>query len=381
MRRAVYEQLHDDFRSTVRAFVQQTILPLDEQHVAQGQISSSVWRAAGDLGLLGLCVPEQYGGAGVDDYRFNAVMDEELTRAGLAYACALGVHTHVIAPYLVHLTTESQRERWLPGVCSGELVTAIAMTEPSGGSDVARMRTRAVREDGHWVLSGSKTFITNGASADLIVVAAQTDPGSGAKGITLFAVAGDAEGLDRGSKLDKIGQPQGDTAELFLDGVRVPDADVLGEVGGGFPAMMKHLAQERLASSVCNVAHADKVLAEAIDHVKQREAFGGTIAQLQHTRFLVAELSTEVTAARALVDSCVAAHVTGDLSPEDAAMAKLHSSEVQSRVVDSALQMFGGMGYMRESQVARDWMDARVTRIWAGTNEIMREVIGRAILR
>jgi len=381
MRRTILEQEHDDFRSAVRAFVDRTVIPLDESCRMQGQVSRDIWKAAGESGLLGLCVPEEFGGSGVDDYRFNAVLDEELTRAGLAYACALGVHTHVIAPYLVHLTTPEQRKRWLPGFCSGDLITAVAMTEPSGGSDLGGLATRAVKQGNDWVINGSKIFITNGASADLIIVAARTEPGSRSKGISLFVVEGDAPGLDRGGRLDKVGQHQGDTAELFFNDVRVPEENLIGELGAGFPAMMKHLAQERLASAVCNIAHAEYVLEQAIAHVKQREAFGATIAALQHTRFLIADLVTETSVARSFVDACIAAHVSGYLTAEEAAMAKLKTSEVQSTVVDAAVQMNGGMGYMRESRVAQDWMDARVTRIWAGTNEIMREVIGRSMTR
>ena len=363
----------------VRAFVERELMPARDSHAEQGNLPRAAWLAAGSQGLLGLSVPEEYGGAGVDDYRFNAVMDEELTRAGLAYACALGVHTHVIAPYLVGLTTEEQRRRWLPPFCTGELVTAIAMTEPSGGSDVGGMRTRAARVDGGWSLTGAKTFITNGCTADLIIVAAQTEPGSRSRGITLFAVPGEAAGLDRGQPLKKIGQPQGDTAELFLDGVVVPDSDLLGEVGGGFRAMMTHLAQERLASAVCNLAHARFVLEYVDEHVRSREAFGAPLHALQHVRFEMADLHTKVAVAQAHVDACLLAHTSGSLSAVDAAMAKVSTSEVQGKVVDVGLQLHGGMGYMRESRAAQDWMDARVTRIWAGTNEIMREVIGRAV--
>ncbi|MFB6679292.1 acyl-CoA dehydrogenase family protein [Streptomyces sp. NPDC056390] len=381
MRRTIFETEHEDFRAAVREFVEREIKPHVEEHGTQGEIPQEVWRTAGGHGFLGLCVPEDLGGAGVDDYRFNAVLDEELVQAGLAYACALGVHTHVIAPYLVNLTTPDQRKRWLPSFCRGELITAIAMTEPSGGSDLAALRTRAVRHGQEWVINGAKTFITNGASATLTIVAAQTEPGSRSKGITLFAVEAGTPGFDHGRRLSKVGQPQGDTAELYFDEVRISDDAVIGEVGGGFPAMMKHLAQERLASAVCNIAHARKVLDEAIAHVKRREAFGKTIAALQHTRFLLADLVTEAEVTQAFVDACIAAHVAHELTPEQAAMAKLKSSEVQGTIVDAAVQMHGGLGYMRESAVAQDWMDARVTRIWAGTNEIMREVIGRSVTR
>jgi alkylation response protein AidB-like acyl-CoA dehydrogenase len=302
-----------------------------------------------------------------------------MTRAGLAYSCAFGVHTHVIAPYLVTLSTEEQKRRWLPAFCQGDLVTAIAMTEPSGGSDLAALRTRAEPDGSDWILTGSKTFITNGASADLIIVAARTLPGSRSEGITLFVVESGMPGFERGERLAKIGQPEGDTAELFFDAVRVPAENVLGTVGGGFTAMIRHLAQERLASAVCNISHARRVLDDAVEYANSREAFGGPIGSLQHTRFMMASLLTEVEVTQAFVDACVAAHVQAELTPVEAAMAKLKSSEVQGGVTDAAVQLHGGLGYMRESQCARDWMDARVTRIWAGTSEIMREVIGRSL--
>jgi alkylation response protein AidB-like acyl-CoA dehydrogenase len=379
LQRTIFETEHHDFRASVRGFVERQILPARESHAQAGQISRDVWTAAGKLGFLGLCVPEEFGGAGIDDYRFNAVLDEELTQAGLAYSCAIGVHTHVIAPYLVRLSTPEQKRRWLPGFCRGDLVTAIAMTEPSGGSDLAALRTRAERDGSDWILQGSKAFITNGASADLVIVAAQTLPGSRSKGITLFAVESGMPGFERGRRLAKVGQPEGDTAELFFDTVRVPAENVIGSIGGGFASMIDHLAQERLASAVCNLSHARRVLDDSIDYANVREAFGATIAALQHTRFTLASLLTEVEATQSFVDACIAAHVRAELTPVEAAMAKLKSSEVQGAVADAAVQLHGGLGYMRESQCARDWMDARVTRIWAGTSEIMREVIGRSL--
>jgi alkylation response protein AidB-like acyl-CoA dehydrogenase len=381
MRRTIFDTEHDDFRASVRQFVQREIAPQVDKDAAAGEIGRRVWRHAGELGFLGLCVPEEHGGSGADDYRFNAILDEELTFAGLAYACALGVHTHVVAPYLVHLTTDEQKRRWLPDFCRGDLVTAIAMTEPSGGSDLAALRTRAVKDGDEWIINGAKTFITNGATADLVIVAARTEPGSRSRGLTLFAVEAGRSGFDRGTRLDKVGQPQGDTAELYFNDVRVPTANVLGGIGNAWDVMLRHLAQERLASAVCNVAHAQKMLDDMVAQVSSREAFGGTIGVLQHTRFLLADIATEVTATQAFVDACIWAHVRGELTPVEAAMAKLKSSEVQAAVADSDVQVHGGMGYMRECKAARDWMDARVTRIWAGTSEIMREVIGRSICR
>ncbi|MCG7633279.1 acyl-CoA dehydrogenase family protein [Gordonia McavH-238-E] len=379
MRRTLYDQDHEDFRKTVRDFVEREIIPNKSEYEREGMIGRSVWRSAGDLGLLGLCVPEQYGGAGADDYRFNAVMDEELTRAGLAYSCALGVHTHVVAPYLVERTTEEQRQRWLPGFCSGEMITGVAMSEPGGGSDLAALRTKAERDGDDWLISGSKIFITNGYSADFLVVAARTTPDTRSKGITLFGVPTDSAGFTRGRKLDKVGQTEGDTAELFFDKVRVPSANIIGELDGGFGMMMQHLAQERLASAVCNITHAGLVLDATLAYARERRAFGQSIGSFQYNRFILADLQTSIDVTRAYVDACVAASSDGDITAVDASKAKLWSSEVQGRVTDTCLQMFGGYGFMNESQVARDWKDARVTRIWAGTSEIMRDLISRSL--
>ncbi|WP_310962487.1 acyl-CoA dehydrogenase family protein [Nocardioides terrisoli] len=379
MLRSIYDTDHEDFRTSVRAFVRNAIEPHDERFAHEGRLDRELWRAAGALGLLGLCVAEEYGGMGVDDYRFNAVMDEELTRAGLAYACALGIHTHVVSQYLTKRTTEEQRQRWLPGFCSGDIVTAVGMSEPAGGSDLAGLQTRATLDGDQWVVNGSKIFITNGASADLIVTAVRTEPTTGRDGISLIAVDGNSPGLHRGKLLHKVGQHQGDTAELFFDEVRVPADNLIGVRGEGFGYMMEHLAQERLASAVCNITHAQHVLEMTRDYVSTRQAFGASIGSLQHIRFRMADLVTEVDIAQSYVDACVDAHVRGELTPIDAAKAKLKTSDLQNEVVDACVQMHGGYGYMQESAVARAWQDARVTKIWAGSNEIMREVIGRSL--
>lgn len=381
MKRQLFETEHNDFRAVVRAFAERELMGAREQHAEQGFIPRDIWSRAGGLGLLGLCVPEEHGGAGIADYRYNAIMDEELTGAGLAYACALGVHTHVIAPYFVDLGTEEQRARWLPGMSSGELISAIAMTEPSAGSDLRAMRTRAVWDGTDWILSGSKTYITNGSTADVVVVAAQAERDGASLGITLFVIEAGAAGFKVGQRLHKLGQMEGDTAELFFGDVRVPDAQRLGQAGAGFGYLMDHLAQERLASAVCNVAHARTVLEDTVTFVAERQAFGRAINDNQFVRFALADMTTEIEAAQALVDRCIALHLTKDLTAVDAAMAKLKSSEVQSSVVDTCLQLHGGLGYMREARIARDWLDARVTRIWAGTSEIMREVIGRSVTK
>lgn len=377
MRRTLYTDDHDDFRSSVAEFLRREVVPEVEAHAAAKALPRSFWLAAGRAGLLGLEVPEEHGGSAAGDYRFNAVLLEELSKVNAALASCVGIHADIVAPYLVRLTTPEQRERWLPGVVSGELLTAIGMTEPSGGSDLASLRTTAVREGDEWVINGTKTFITNGHSADLVVVAARTSPGKRSRGITLFGVPTNAAGFSRGRKLDKVGQDESDTAELFLEDVRVSDADVIGGVDEGFVRMMQNLPQERLGSAVSNVAHARQILDETITYARERRAFGQPIGTFQHTKFLLADLTTRLDVTQAFVDQCVLAHNAGELTATDAAKAKLWTSEVQNQVLDHCVQVYGGYGYMNEYRVARAWRDARVTRIWAGTNEIMKELIGR----
>ncbi len=335
----------------------------------QRYIDREVWLEAGRNGFLGLEVPEQYGGS---DYRFNAVLGEELARASAAFSSCLGIHYDIVAPYLVKLTTDEQKERWLPKFCSGEMVTAIGMTEPSGGSDLAALETTAVRDGDDWIINGSKTFTTNGYSADLVVVAARTSPEKKARGITLFAVEAGTEGFERGRKLDKVGQPESDTAELFFDNVRVPSANMIGELDGGFIHMMQLLPQERIGAAVANLAHARPILEETIEYAKERKAFGQPIGQMQWNKFLIAELVTKLDVTQAYVDNCVAAHDAGELTAIDAAKAKWWSAQVQNEILDHCVQLHGGYGFMKEYRAARAWMDARVTKIWAGSNEIMR---------
>jgi alkylation response protein AidB-like acyl-CoA dehydrogenase len=361
----------------VAAFVAREILPRRDEIREQRRLERSLWRTAGEHGFLGLSVPEEHGGAGVDDFRFNAVLQEELARAGMAYASAFQVHADVVAPYLVELGTEDQRRRWLPRFCTGEIVTAIAMTEPGAGSDLAALRSRAVPDGDGWRLSGSKTFITNGTGADLVIVAARTEPGRGGKGITLFAVEDGLPGFVRGRKLEKSGQHEADTAELFFEDVRLGPEHVLGEPGHGFRYMMERLPIERLSSACGNVAHARQALAVTLEYVRDRRAFGRPIGSFQANRFLLAELATLVDVAQVYVDRCLAAHVDGDLPAVDTAKAKWWTAEVQNQVVDACVQLFGGYGYMQEYEIARAWADARVTKIWAGSNEIMKELIGR----
>jgi alkylation response protein AidB-like acyl-CoA dehydrogenase len=379
MRRTVYGELHDDLRNTVKTFVDRTLRPRHEEILHARTIPRDIWKEAGTLGLLGLAIPEEFGGAGAEDFRFNAVVAEEIGRFSLAVAGCLSIHADVCPPYFVELGTDEQKRRWLPGIASGELICCLAMTEPSGGSDLAALRTTATRDGDTWVLNGSKTFITNGYGADLAIVAARTEKGAGAKGITMFVVEDGAVGFTRGRKLDKVGQDEADTAELFFQDVTVPDTHRLGEPGRGFSAMMRLLGQERLISSLVNLAQAEQILSETIDYAKDRRAFGQPIGSFQHNKFRLAELVTTVEVTQAFVDQCLLAHLGGELTAVDAAKLKGWTAEVQNDVLDACLQLHGGYGYMNEYRVARAWRDARVTKIWAGSNEIMKELIGRSL--
>ncbi|HEY8822511.1 MAG TPA: acyl-CoA dehydrogenase family protein [Dermatophilaceae bacterium] len=377
MPRNVYGPDHEAFRATAHEFVERSLKPRAEQFIEARSIDREVWIEAGKQGLLGLEVPEVYGGSDARDFRFNAVLTEELSKFNAAASSSFGIHSDCVAPYLVDLGTEEQKERWLPGFCSGEIITAIAMTEPSGGSDLAALKSTAVRDGDDWILGGSKTFITNGYQADLVIVAARTSPEKGAKGITLFGVESGMPGFERGRKLDKVGQQESDTAELFFTDVRVPSTNVIGEVDRGFIAMMERLPQERVGAAVSNTAHAAQILVETIAYAKERKAFGQPIGSFQHNKFLIAELQTKIEVTQAFVDDCIEAHAERRLSAVDAAKAKWWSAEVQNDVLDACVQLYGGYGFMNEYRVARAWRDARVTKIWAGTNEIMKELIGR----
>ncbi len=377
MKRTIYDADHESFRESVSAFLDREVRPHLEEHVEAKALPREFWLAAGKQGFLGLEVPEQYGGSEAGDYRFNAVLTEELAKVNMALPSCVGIHADIVAPYLVHLTSEEQKQRWLPGFCSGEILTAIAMTEPSGGSDLAALKTTAVRDGDDWVLNGSKTFITNGYSADLVIVAARTSPEKKARGISLFGVETAKEGFSRGRKLDKVGQDESDTAELNFTDVRLSDADLIGELDQGFIHMMNWLPQERLGSAVTNLAHAAQIFRETLQYVKERTAFGQPVGSFQHNKFLAADLATRIDVTQAFVDQCVLAHMAGDLTPIDAAKAKWWTAQVQNDVLDHCVQLYGGYGYMNEYRVARAWRDARVSKIWAGSNEIMKELIGR----
>jgi len=361
----------------VREFLRREVLPNVDDHARDHGFGRKLWLAAGEQGLLGLAVPEEYGGAGAGDYRFNAVLIEELAAVNMALASCLSIHVDVCAGYLVDFTTPQQKRRWLPGVASGETITAIAMTEPSGGSDLAALRTSATREGDGWRINGSKTFITNGNSADLVIVAARTTPGAGARGISLFGVETDRPGFSRGRLLDKVGMPEADTAELVFEDVLVPAENLIGEFDQGFKQMMVNLPTERLGAAVGNLAHARAILDETLAYVKDRKAFGQPVGSFQHNKFLLADLVTRAEVTQSFVDDCVAAHAVGELTAVDAAKAKWWTADVQGQILDACLQLHGGYGFMNEYRVARAWKDARVTRIWAGSNEIMKEIIGR----
>jgi alkylation response protein AidB-like acyl-CoA dehydrogenase len=378
MERDLFDEEHLLFRETVREFMAREVVPHHAKWESDGIVPREVWKKAGEVGMFGFSVPEEYGGAGIKDFRYNAVIVEEIMAHG-ASGLGFSLHNDVMAPYLVDLTNDEQKQRWLPGFASGELITAIAMTEPGAGSDLQGVRTTAVREGDHYVLNGQKTFITNGINADLVVVVAKTDPSAGARGITLLVVERGMEGFSRGRNLDKVGMKAQDTAELFFENVRVPVANRLGpEDGQGFFQLMNNLPQERMSIAVAAVAAAETVLAQTIDYCKNRQAFGRSIGSFQNTRFLLAELATETEIARHYVDKCIRALNAGTLTAVDAAKAKWWTTELQTKVIDRCLQLHGGYGYMMEYPVAKAWLDARVQTIYGGTTEIMKEIIGRS---
>ena len=369
-------QEHRDFQAMVRDFVEHEIVPHHADWERAGLVDREVWRSAGKLGLLGIDVPEEYGGGGVRDFRYQVIISEEIMRVG-ATGIGFALHNDVVAPYLLDLATEEQKQRWLPGFCSGGLITAIAMTEPEAGSDLQSIRTTAFRDGDDYVLKGAKTFITNGIHADLVVVVARTQPGRGARGLSLLVVERDMPGFTRGRKLEKIGMAAQDTAELFFDDVRVPAANLLGRPGRAFLHLAANLPQERLGIAAYAVAAAETAFAQTLEYCKSRTAFGQPIGAFQHVRFELAEMATELDVARTYVDRAVAEHNAGRLDAVAAAKAKWWSTDVQRRVLDRCVQLHGGYGFMRETPVAKAFVDNRVHPIYGGTNEIMKEIIGR----
>ncbi len=380
MRRALFEDLHEDFRSSFATFLSREVEPLYMDWEREGIVPREVFAAAGRGGFLAMSVPERYGGAGADDFRLNLVIGEECQRAGVgSFGLGVTLHNDIALPYFLSYTSEEQRERWLPGIVSGELITAIAMTEPGIGSDLAAMSTSARREDGGYVVNGSKTFITNGINADLVITAVKTDPSERHRGISLLVIERGMDGFERGRNLEKIGQHAQDTAELSFDDVHVPAANLLGEEGSGFLYLVSNLPQERLSIAASAVAAAEAMLAWTLDYVRERKAFGQTIGSFQNSRFQLAELHGEVQIARTFIDRCVSALDAGELTPEEAATAKWWCTDLQGRVADRCLQLFGGYGYIVEYPIARAFADARVTRIYGGANEIMKEIVGRSL--
>ena len=378
MQRDIFTPEHDAFRDMVRTFIAREITPYHEQWERDGMVSRELWLAAGKAGLLGIDVDEKYGGGGNTDYRYYLILGEELAVAG-ATGPAFAVHNDINGQYFNRLCTPEQRERWLPGYCSGELISAIAMTEPGAGSDLQGMRATAIRDGDHYLLNGSKTFISNGQLADLVIVAARTDPAAGYHGISLLVVERGMPGFERGRNLDKIGMHAQDTSELSFTDVRVPVANLLGEEGGGFIALMQNLPRERMALGTAALAAAEKVFADTLGYCQQRQAFGQPIGSFQHNRFVLAEMATELAVARTFTDRAVMALVAGRLTNEEASMVKWWDSELCNRVMDRCLQLHGGYGYMREFGVARAWTDSRVQTIFGGTTAIMKEIIGRGL--
>ena len=372
---------HELFRASFRQFVDKEMVPHHLEWERAGIVDRDVFRAAGSHGFLGMAIPEQYGGGGVDDFRYNLVIAEETQRAGLGGAgLGISLHNDICLPYFLRYCSDEQRERWLPGIASGELITAIAMTEPGIGSDLASMTTTALRDGDAYVVNGSKTFITNGINADLVITAVKTDPGERHRGMSLLVLERGMNGFERGRNLEKLGLHSQDTAELFFTDVRVPLDNRLGdEEGQGFFQLVANLPQERLSIAMAGVAAARAALDLTLAYVKQRTAFGQSVGSFQHSRFSLAELATEIEIGQTFIDRCVTALNEGGLTAEEAAMAKWWCTELQKRTVDRCLQLHGGYGYMAEYPIARAYADARVTTIYGGTTEIMKEIIGRSL--
>jgi len=375
--RNVYTEEHDMFRDAVRKFMQREIQPHHEQWEKDGQISREAWKKAGDAGILCTHLPVEYGGSGVD-FRYSAIAIEE---QGYVFASGPGfsLHSDIVAPYILHYGSEQQKQTWLPQMAAGDVISAIAMTEPGAGSDLAGVRTTAVLDGDDYVINGSKTFITNGQLADLYIVVAKTDTSAGAKGVSLFLVEADRAGFQKGQNLNKVGMKAQDTSELFFDNVRVPKDNLLGQENKGFIYLMQELPQERLSVALIAVAAARACYEATVEYVKERKAFGKPVAALQNTRFKLAEILTELEVTQTYVDRCLELHCEGNLSVEDAAACKLWATEAQCRIIDECVQLHGGYGYMWEYPVARAYADARVQRIYAGTSEIMKEIISRTI--
>jgi acyl-CoA dehydrogenase len=378
MGREIFTEDHEAFRDMVRTFIAREVAPYHEQWERDGVVSRDVWLAAGRAGLLGISADPKYGGGGNTDFRYYAVMNEEFSRAG-AHGPGFLVHNEMIGPYLELLCTPEQRERWLPGYCSGELIAAIAMSEPGAGSDLRGIRTTAVPDGPDLILNGQKTFISNGQLCDIAIVVARTDPDKGHRGISLLVVESGMPGFTRGRNLEKMGMHAQDTSELYFTDVRVPPSNVLGELGGGLPALMRNLPRERVTIGITALAIAAQAFDDTLAYSKERHAFGQPIGTFQHSKFLLAELATELAVAQAFTDRAITAHCAEELTTEQASMVKWWNTELCNRVTDRCVQLHGGYGYMREYPVARAWANARVQSIYGGTTEIMKEIIGRGL--
>lgn len=377
--RSLFDSDHEMFRDSVRKFLEAEAAPYHDQWEKRGQVDRDLWNKAGAQGFLCPTMPEEYGGVGVD-FRYNVIVNEEITRQGLS-GIGWGLHSDIAVPYIYNYGTEALKQKYIPPCISGEIITAIAMTEPGTGSDLQNIKTTAIADGDDYVINGSKTFITNGQLADLVIVVAKTDPSIGAAGTSLILVEAGTPGFSKGKNLEKIGMKAQDTSELFFQDVRVPKTNLLGKEGEGFLYLMQELPQERLSVASNAVSACESLLQQTIDYVKERNAFGKPIAAFQNTQFKLAELDTETVAARVLFDRCLELHLEGKLDSVTAAKIKLLTTDLNSKLADECLQLHGGYGYMWEYPIARGWADARVQRIYAGTNEIMKLIISREILK
>jgi acyl-CoA dehydrogenase len=376
MKRLIYEAEHEAFRQTVKDYIERELVPNADKWETERLVDRSAYTAAGKYGLIGFNMPEEFGGGGSEDFRFNAIIDEEMARSGVD-GPALSLHNDVVGPYFKGLADDEQKQRWMPGITSGELIIAIAMTEPGAGSDLAGIRTSAVRDGDDWIINGSKTFISSGINCDLCVVVARTDPEAGHKGFTLFVVERGMEGFGRGRKLDKMGLHSQDTSELHFENVRVPNTNLLGREGRGFYHLMTNLPSERLSIAISATAGARAVWQETLQYAKDRKAFGQPIGSFQYNRFLLAEMETELDVTEQYVDRCLQGVVDGELTAVEAAKAKWWATETAKKIIDRCVQLHGGYGYMMEYRVARAYVDGRIQTIFGGTTEIMKEIIGR----
>ncbi|MFW5709038.1 MAG: acyl-CoA dehydrogenase family protein [Chloroflexota bacterium] len=378
MKRTIFDEEHLMFRDAFRRFVEKEIVPHHEQWEKDGIVPRELWLGAGENGFLGMNIPEEYGGGGVSDFRYHAIIGEELTRAG-ATGPGFTLHNDIIIPYILHYGTEAQKKKYLPGMATGEIIGAIAMTEPNTGSDLAGVRTTAIRQNGHYTVNGQKTFITNGILSDLVITVARTNPEERHSGISLLLIERNMAGFERGRNLEKMGLKAQDTAELYFQNVEVPAENLLGEEGHGFYYLMQQLPQERLTIAIGAVAACEAALDWTVQYCQERQAFGRPIGKFQNNRFKLAEMKTETQIARVFVDRCIEDLNAGTLSTEVASMAKWWCTELQKRIIDDCVQLHGGYGYMMEYPIARAYVDTRVQTIYGGTTEIMKEIIGRSM--